>query len=178
MAFSRKAVGSIEGITPEQVDKIMALHGTSLSDYELKSEFDARVKDEVEKQVGEVKKQFDGIDIKALQEQAAQVETLQKELSSSKLHYALENRLVKEGAVNSKAVMALLDMSKVALKEDGTLDGVDDQFKSLKETEKWAFAQPSAGGQRQQVSAPTKTEDQAYLDSKYKNSPYYTAPQA
>jgi len=180
MAFTRKAVGTIEGLTPEQIDKIMALHGTSLSDYKLKSEFDAEVKTEVEKQVGEAKKQFEGIDLKALQEKAAQADTLQTELSGIKLSHALETRLLKEGAVNSKAVMALLDMSKVVTKDDGSIDGLDDQLKSLKETEKWAFAtqQPGAGGMRQQVQTPNKTEEQAYLDSKYKNNPHYTPKQA
>ncbi|MTI95393.1 MAG: hypothetical protein FH749_07875 [Firmicutes bacterium] len=62
-------------------------------------------------------------------------------LKAAQLDYQLENRLLKEGAINTKAVKALLDQSKISL--DGeNLIGVDDQLKELKEKEKWAFVEP------------------------------------
>lgn len=65
-------------------------------------------------------------------------------LKKMRLDFALENRLIKEGAVNVKAVRALLDDSKISL--DGeNLVGVDDQMKTLKESEKWAFAPTTPG---------------------------------
>lgn len=71
-------------------------------------------------------------------------------LKTAQLDYQLEARLMKEGAINTKAVKALLDSSKISL--DGeNLIGIDDQLKTLKEKEKWAFADketdvPGGGG--------------------------------
>ena len=157
MAFTRKSLKEI-GVTDELLDKIMALHGTSLSDYQLKSEFDNAVKTEVEKQTGELSKQFEGVDIKALQEQAAQAESLQKALADTKLNYMLENRLIKEGAVNAKAVRALLDSSAITFEND-KINGLDEQLTTLKESEPWAFGvtQPVASGYRQGTPSPQLT---------------------
>jgi SpoVK/Ycf46/Vps4 family AAA+-type ATPase len=175
MAFTRRALKDI-GVTDEQLDKIMALHGTSLADYQLKSEFDDAVKTEVDKQIGEQKKQFEGIDLETLKTQAAQVEKLQSEISNMKLGYTIENRLMKERAVNPKAVSALLDMSKIATDEKGEITGLDEQITALKETEKWAFEQPvapGAGGLRQSGSIPIPNADQQYLNEKYGKNPYF-----
>jgi len=154
MAFTRKALTDI-GLSTEQLDKVMALHGTSLSDYQLKSEFDAAVQAEVEKQTGEIKKQFEGVDLKTLQGKAAEAEKLQSELEKTKLNYTLENRLIKEGAVNAKAVGALLDSSKIKI-EDGKISGLDEQITALKESDPWAFGQPAPAAQGlRQTGAPT-----------------------
>jgi SpoVK/Ycf46/Vps4 family AAA+-type ATPase len=175
MAFTRKALKDI-GVTDEQLDKIMALHGTSLADYQLKSEFNDVVKAEVDKQVGDQKKQFEGIDLETLKTQAAQAEKLQSEISSMKLGHTIESRLMKERAVNPKAVSALLDMSKITTDEKGAIVGLDEQITALKETEKWAFEQPpapGAGGFRQAGAPPATNADQQYLNDKYGKNPYY-----
>lgn len=62
-------------------------------------------------------------------------------LKAAQLDFQLEARLLKEGAINTKAVKALLDTSKISL--DGeNLIGLDDQLNALKEKEKWAFVEP------------------------------------
>lgn len=54
------------------------------------------------------------------------------------LDHAVESRLAAEGAVDVKAVRALLDMSKV--KQDGeTFLGLDEQISALKKDKAWAF---------------------------------------
>jgi hypothetical protein len=158
MAFTRKALSSIEGLTATQIDTIMNLHGTSMAGYQLKSEFNDAVKAEVDKQVGEQKKQFEGVDLETLKTQAAQAEKLQSELEKTKLNYTIENRLIKEGAVNAKAVSALLDPSKIKV-EDGEVKGIDEQVTALKESQPWAFPQqtPKAGGLRQGKEQPQIT---------------------
>jgi hypothetical protein len=111
----------------------------------------------------EAKLQEQASQLEQLQQSAASTETLQAEmaklqaandaikteyegkLASTKLGYLLENRLVKEGAVNTKAVMALLDSSKLALEGD-KLTGLDEQLGTIRETEKWAFTQPNVPG--------------------------------
>jgi len=98
----------------------------------------------------------------------------EEELQTAKLNFALENRLLKEGAVNVKAVRALLDGSKISLDGENII-GVDEQLKTLKENEKWAFSQvqnPKTG--MPQGGEPGNTDDaKAYLDQKYANNPYY-----
>lgn len=86
----------------------------------------------------------------------AEIQRLQKENTTAKtdfesklkaqaLEHALESRLIREGAVNTKAVKALLDSTKISL--DGeNLVGVDEQLKALKEKEKWAFTTPEVPG--------------------------------
>lgn len=73
----------------------------------------------------------------------------ENKLKALQLDSKLESKLRDEGAVNAKAVKALLDSSKISLDGDNLI-GVDDQLKALKESEKWAFAQtpavPGAGG--------------------------------
>lgn len=54
------------------------------------------------------------------------------------LDHAVESKLMAEGAVDVKAVRALLDMSKI--KQDGdTLLGLDEQISALKKDKAWAF---------------------------------------
>lgn len=174
MAFTRKAISSIEGLTSDQIDKIMNLHGTSMADYQLKSEFEGAVQAEVEKKTGEISKQYEGVDLKTLQEKAAQVDTLQSDLAKTKLNYTLENRLIKEGAVNAKAVGALLDASKITI-EDGQVKGIDEQITALRESDPWAFGQaaPASGGFRQAGNPPAANSDQQYLNDKYSKNPYF-----
>ncbi len=94
-------------------------------------------------------------------ENKAAAEKYAAELAAVKLNGAIENRLLKEGAVNTKAVKALLDGDKIKLAEDGSLTGLDEQLKTLRETEKWAFAQPQkqvpgSGGNPAPTAEPKK----------------------
>lgn len=69
----------------------------------------------------------------------AATEKYAADLTAAKLSGAIETRLVKEGAVNVKAVRALLDGDKLALGEDGGVTGLDDQLAALRESDAWAF---------------------------------------
>lgn len=42
MAFTRRSLGAL-GLSEEQVDKVMALHGTSMSDFIPKSELQEKI---------------------------------------------------------------------------------------------------------------------------------------
>lgn len=96
------------------------------------------------KLTAEIEKEYKPLsDFERLQsESKTAAEKHASELSAVKLNGAIENRLLKEGAVNTKAVRALLDGEKIKLSEDGSLTGLDEQLKTLREREKWAFAQP------------------------------------
>ncbi len=93
--------------------------------------------------LGKLKPEELKAEIERLQEEnKAAAEKYAAELADLKLNGAIENRLLKEGAVNTKAVRALLDNEKIKLSEDGSLTGLDEQLKALRENEKWAFSQP------------------------------------
>lgn len=100
-------------------------------------------------------------EIKRLQgENTSAAAKFDADLNSARLEYALDARLTREGAVNGKAVKALLDSSKISLDGDN-LVGLDEQLKSLKESEKWAFAStttavPGAGGNPPQSESTGK----------------------
>ena len=70
-----------------------------------------------------------------------------KQLAQVKLDAAIDTRLIKEGAVNPKAVKALLDAGKISLDGENLL-GMDEQITALKDSDKWAFnlqTQPKSG---------------------------------
>lgn len=112
--------------------------------------------------LGNVKPEDLQTEIKRLKdENEATAKKFAAEIAAVKLNGAIENRLLKEGAVNTKAVRALLDNEKIKLGEDGSLTGLDEQIKTLRESEKWAFAQPAkqvpgSGGNPAPAEEPKK----------------------
>jgi len=135
-----------QGFTDEQIKYIMAENGKDIEAEKAKitAETEKLTKaNETIKSLQETVKKFDGVDVEKLKKDLADAETkYNTELSATKLNYALEARLAKEGAINSKAVKALLDSSKISLDGDNLI-GIDEQLKVLKENEKWAFAEPA-----------------------------------
>lgn len=63
--------------------------------------------------------------------------TLQAQLQQQKLESALDMALIGSKARNPKAVRGLLDMSKIKLKDDGTLEGLD--IESLQKSDSYLF---------------------------------------
>lgn len=83
----------------------------------------------------ELKKQ-----IETMKQQNADQEKAHKaELAQLRLDNAIDAALTAAGAKNSKAVKALLDVSKVKLGEDGKLTGWDDQIKALQKSDAYLF---------------------------------------
>lgn len=76
--FTRKALQAI-GLTDEQLEKVMALHGTTLSDYGLKSEFEAEKEKAVAEAIANVKPNVKETDeYKALEKDYENYKTRQK----------------------------------------------------------------------------------------------------
>jgi hypothetical protein len=120
-----------------------------------------------DKQIDELKK----VDPEALQATITSLQTqnadAQKQydaqLKQIKQDSLLETRLIKEGAINTKAVKALLDPTKISM--DGeNLVGLDDQLKGLKETEKWAFTAAAAGRSGGRQGTPAAGEENTLAD--------------
>lgn len=133
--------------------------------------------DELKKSSGndaDLKKQ-----IEQLQKQnAEQKKTHDAELAQLKLDSAVDAALTAAGAKNSKTVRALLDMAEVAFDKSGKLSGLDEQLKSIKETDGYLFSeqtgqqfkgfQPGASGDTKpdikvDFSKMTYSEMAAYL---------------
>jgi cysteinyl-tRNA synthetase len=106
------------------------------------------------------------------EELKAQIEQLQAEnqkaaeewqakMAQMQLDFAIEKALAAAKAKNAKAVKALLDMEKVKLDGEQLL-GLDDQLKTLKETDPYLFGEPGrvGGGTNPPGGAEPKTIDQ------------------
>ena len=90
----------------------------------------------------ELKKQ-----IETMKQQNADQEKAHKaELAQLKLDNAIETALTAAGAKNTKAVKALLDVSKVKLGEDGKLTGWDEQIKAVQKSDSYLFAEKQQAG--------------------------------
>jgi len=89
---------------------------------------------------------FKGLDVESIKKASDDYkkkfedsETKSKEdMKKLQLDYKIENLLLKEGAVNTKAVKALLDATKISIDGENII-GFDDQLKTIKESDPWAF---------------------------------------
>jgi hypothetical protein len=139
------------GLTDEQAQKVMdSLDGNFVT----KSRFN-EVNEEnktLKKSVSDRDKQLEDLkkssgDNAALQQQisdlqkanADQQKAHDAELMQLKLDNAVELALSDAKAKNSKAVKAMLDMSKVKVGEDGKLSGFDEQLEALKKSDGYMF---------------------------------------
>jgi hypothetical protein len=139
------------GLTEEQIDKIMALNGQDIEANKaklttLQSELDGTKKlvtdanTEIENfkklDIEGVRKAADEWKAKAEQAEAEAV----KQIQMLKFDHALDGALTGAKAKNAKAVKALLEMQNLKLNEtDGSIIGLDDQIKKVKETNEYLF---------------------------------------
>lgn len=159
------------GLTDEQVKKVMAgLDG----DFVTKTRFNEvneenkTLKQSVsdrDKQLNDLKKSSgDNAELKA------QIEELQKknteqakahaaEMAQLKLDNAVDTALTAAGAKNSKAVKALLDMSKVKLGEDGKLSGWDEQISAVQKSDSYLFNAKQSANKGIRGFNPGKSDD-------------------
>lgn len=139
------------GLTEEQAKKVMdSLDGS----YVTKTRFN-EVNEEnkaLKKSVSDRDKQLEDLkkssgDNATLQQQIAdlqkqnaeQQKAHDEELAKLKLDNAVELALSGANARNGKAVMAMLDMSRVKIGEDGKLSGFDEQIEALKKSDAYLF---------------------------------------
>ena len=64
-------------------------------------------------------------------------QNLEKKYAESRKHSAVDMAILQAKGKNTKAIKALLDMDKISLKEDGTLEGLD--LEGLKNTDRYLF---------------------------------------
>lgn len=140
------------GLSDEQVDKVMGIHGTDVNELkgqvsQLTTERDGlkqRASDS-DKQLNELKsahkndKDFQAEIDKLKADNKAKDDAASKQLKETQLNYQTELALVKAGALNTKAASALIDKDKLGLDEKGNVTGLDEQLEALKSDDNSKF---------------------------------------
>ncbi|OUQ33243.1 hypothetical protein B5E75_10920 [Massilimicrobiota timonensis] len=144
------------GLDEETAKKVEKESENELTDYVPRAQFDIVVKERdaanetIKERDGQLEK-LKGVNVEELQNQITNLqnenkqkdEDYAKEIKQLRVNNAIESELTKNGALNMKAVKALLDVDidKINVKEDGTLEGlnIDEQIKTLKEAEDSKF---------------------------------------
>ena len=131
------------GLTEEQAEKAAAASAKELEGYVAKGEYDAKVK-ELETAKGSITdltgklKDFDGVDVEGLKTSVKDWEKkYNTDLADVKKTAAVDMAIMQAKGRNPKAIKALLDMDKIKLKEDGTLEGFD--IEGLKKSDGYLF---------------------------------------
>lgn len=104
----------------------------------------------------ELKKQIEQLQA----DNKAAKESYDKQIGELKFNSALESALLKSGAVDSDLVKVKLNRDGLTLKEDGTLSGLEEQLKTVKEN--YGFLFEEKGAAKPQFAAPAqnaKTND-------------------
>lgn len=129
-----------EGYT-EEVDKKVDEKLTGL--YVPKQEYDTKVGElltantSITNLTGQLKA-FDGVDVTKLKDDVTKWETkYNSDISAVKRDSAIDMAILQAKGRNSKAIKALLDMEKIKLKDDGTLEGLD--LEGLKKSDAYLF---------------------------------------
>lgn len=90
------------------------------------------------KTLQETVKNFDGVDLEQLKKDAKSWEAkYNTDIANIKRDNAVDMAIMQAKGRNPKAIKALLDMEKVKLKEDGSLDGFD--LEALKKSDAYLF---------------------------------------
>ncbi|XJZ60250.1 phage scaffolding protein [Lactobacillus delbrueckii subsp. bulgaricus] len=132
------------GLNPDQVNGIMAQYGKDLQKYEgLEAERDA-----LKKTNSELSGKIDDLQSNSAnaEELTKQIERLKsdneaaaKQLNAQKLDFAVTSTIKDFGAKNTKAVKALLNHDDIRFDSKGNLTGLEEQLKSLKDSDSYLF---------------------------------------
>lgn len=144
------------GLTEAQADKVVSSWNDSIKNgfvpldrfnevntakKKLEGDLEERDKqlDDLSKSTGDIEELKNQITTLQGENKAAK-EAHEKELKELKVSNALEKALTDAKAKNSKAVQALLELGDdVELDEDGTIKGLDEKIKALKESDAYLF---------------------------------------
>lgn len=133
-----------KGLTEEQAKAVMDIYTEEMKGFIPKSRFDEvnTAKADLEKQVADRDKQ-----LKVLKDEAKDSEALQNtyedKIRDMKLTSAIKDQLT--DCKYPELVADKIDRTKLILAEDGTVSGLTDQLKTVKETYKELFTPPVSG---------------------------------
>lgn len=142
------------GLTDEQATAVIKAHTEELKGYVPKSRLDEVIEERngLRDQVAERDKQIKALgesagDNQALKDQVAQLQADNQKaadeyaanIAQIRLDNAVDLALAGAKAKNSKAVKALLDLSKSKVGEDGKVEGLEDQIKAIQKSDAYLF---------------------------------------
>lgn len=137
-------------LSDEVIDAIMKLHGTDIETYKTQLTTATTEVEGLKKQLTDANVMIEGfkkLDVDGIKAAAdewktkaeqAQAEAAQQ-IASLKFDHALESALVGAKAKNTKAVRALLNTEQLKLQEDGSIFGLEEQLKKVKESSDYLF---------------------------------------
>lgn len=170
-------------LSKDAIDKIMELHGKDIE--ATKSKVEEKIKSDYEKQISERDKQLEELKkvdvtvyeqkIKEIQEENLKSKTdFENQLKQTKIDLSIENALIKAGAKDAKLLKSMIATDKIIIDNDKTI-GLDEQLADIKKTHAWAFTdeQTSLTTGQQQTPNNQLTSDEQYIQSKYKDNPYF-----
>lgn len=141
--MKREDLQKIEGITKEQVDSIMNLHQTDVTDWNKKiqdKDTEIKTKDTKITELSDTVKKFDGVDVVKLQQDVKDWEKkYQDDLTSAKKEAAIKLAIAEAKPKSEKALMAFLDTDIVKLNDDGTVTGLKEQLENIKKDNDFLF---------------------------------------
>lgn len=133
------------GLDQDQVNSIMAQYGQDLQKFEgLEAERDAlkKTNSELSGKIDDLK--ADNANVEDLTKQIEKLksdnENAANQLSAQKLDFAVASAIKDAGARNVKAVKALLNGDDIRFDSKGNLTGLEDQLKSLKDSDSYLFS--------------------------------------
>ena len=145
-------------LTDEQINAIIEDYGknyVSKTQFNEKNDAYKQAKQEIENltadinNLSEANKANEALQsqIKELQDAATQREADYKEnIKTLKIDTAITKALSKSGAMNETILTGLLDRTKIAIGEDNTITGIQEQINALKESDPYLFKQDSIKG--------------------------------
>lgn len=145
-------------LTEEQINAIIEDYGknyVSKTQFNEKNDAYKQAKQEIENltndisTLSEANKANEALQsqIKELQDAATQREADYNEsIKTLKIDTAITKALSKSGAMNETILTGLLDRTKIAIGEDNTITGIQEQIVALKESDPYLFKQDSIKG--------------------------------
>ena len=145
-------------LTEEQINAIIEDYGknyVSKAQFNEKNDAYKQAKQEIENlttdinNLSEANKANEALQsqIKELQDAATQREADYNEsIKTLKIDTAITKALSKSGAMNETILTGLLDRTKIAIGEDNTITGIQEQINALKESDPYLFKQDSIKG--------------------------------
>lgn len=145
-------------LTDEQINAIIEDYGknyVSKTQFNEKNDAYKQAKQEIENlttdinNLSEANKANEALQsqIKELQDAATKREADYNEnIKNMKIDTAITKALSKSGAMNETILTGLLDRTKIAIGEDNTITGIQEQITALKESDPYLFKQDSIKG--------------------------------
>lgn len=145
-------------LTDEQINAIIEDYGknyVSKTQFNEKNDAYKQAKQEIENlttdinNLSEANKANEALQsqIKELQDAATKREADYNEsIKTLKIDTAITKALSKSGAMNETILTGLLDRTKIAIGEDNTITGIQEQINALKESDPYLFKQDSIKG--------------------------------